>query len=478
MITEPLNKFGRTRDELPTAGELLAAINKPLPFSQEAEREVVAAWMRYPDLLEDPGVGPDAFVDDAIQVIASEILHLHAAKRPLFSDGQFDIYLFQNHLVNKGLFEHVRMEMAELSGRYPLPGHYRHHRKIVLDCFRRRQMIHVLALGIERVQCFGRIEGEGLEELAGEIHQSLSEVEIDDEGADLHARPTKEIIAQLIEQMEERAKNPGAIPGVSTGFGALDQLIGGLQPGRQVTILAETSNGKSLLGRQIIEEACEKDHVGVIYTYEMTDYEEIGRIICSQGRLASDKVMLGKLKDDETGAFIRATKTIGEWDISIVDVSGKFIEDIHRDIKRRSRRLKPGQHLIAMIDYPQIAKTRKRCSNREQEIAHITGTTKQCAKTAVRTTIILPSQVNKDGDARESMAIEQDCDVKIQIINPNAKKDGKGAKVRPWNDEEAEADPIQAARRLLYLGKNRGGKKNVSVKVIMKGEIYRFEQEY
>lgn len=486
MISEPSSKFGRRRDELPTASELLASINQPLPFAEESERQVLASWLSYESLLDDPGMSPDAFVDDAFQTIGRELLYLRAARQPLFADGFFSLAAFKAHLGQKGLLAQAGGDslLAELVTSMPIPAHYAFHKKIVLDAFRRRQMIHALCLGIDRLQRFGREEGETLEEVTSEIHQRLSDIETDDDGAELPARPVNDIIIDVVERAEERIRHPGKLPGVSTGFKKLDELTGGLQAGRLWTILAESSNGKSMLGRQLIEEACEQGHAAVIYTYEMMDYEEVGRMICSQGRLASDKVMLGTLHRTEMVSFKRAADAVRSWKIAVIDVAGRVIEDIHRDIKRRARKLAEGQHLIVMIDYPQIAKARKKCANREQEIAYITGETKQCAKSSLRTTIILPSQVNKEGDARESMAIEQDSDVKLQIVNPNQKKNARGGKVMPWeqaSDESAELSPedlIQHQRRKLYIGKNRGGKKGESIKVRMHGEIFRFEQDY
>lgn len=488
MIPEPANKFGRRRDEVPTAGELLASINKPLPQARDSEEQVLAAWMKWPYLLEDPGISPGCFDDDAFHTLAKELLAMQAEKRPLFSEGLFDAALLFNHLEKKGLLDRLSSPLADLLTLYPLPNHYTHHCRIVQETSRRRHMIHVLVLTVERLQNYGRTEGETLEGIVSDLHQHFSEIETDDGGAELPFRTTPQIVDEVLAQTDEQRQHPGRIPGVSTGFTRLDRLTGGLQPGRLWTVLAESSHGKSMLGRQMLEEAAAQGHAGVLYTYEMMDAEEVARMLCSQGRISSHHLLLGTLHDSEAESLHRAAATVRDWDITVIDVAGRCIEDIHRDIRRRSRRLAEGKHLIAMIDYPQIARVRKRCSNREQEIAFITGQTKQCAKAAVRTTIILPSQVNKEGEARESMAIEQDADVKLQILHstqlPASAKPGPMTK--PWHKATAPHPPetlpaedlLQSMRRRLYLGKNRGGRRGDSLPLLMKGEIFRFEEEH
>ena len=125
---------------------------------------------------------------------------------------------------------------------------------------------------------------------------------------------------------------------------------------------------------------------------------------------------------------------VSEWDMHIIDVAGKTIEQICRDITRRARKLPASKRIVAMIDYIQLCKTAATDKkNREREVAHITATAKQCAKTT-GAHIIMPSQQNKDGEVRESMAIEQDADNLIQI--QKVKQQGKKVWQRGEQDED------------------------------------------
>ena len=477
MIVAQQNPFGRRRHETPTAEELLADINKPLPYSEEAEKGVISSWIQRPDLLDDGGVQPAAFYNEALRTIAVEMMARKADGKLVTSDYGVDVPLFTHHLTTRGLLDRVGgpSALTELFTFVPVPGHYTYYRQILTDCYKRRELMHRLLLGVERLQTMRRTgEDEDLSAVVSEIHTRISDVETDDDSAELPCRPIEAIINTVVEKLEYRNANPGVLPGVSTGIAGLDELTGGMQRGRLWSVLAESSEGKSSLCRQMVEHACSLGHVGVIYTYEMMDDEEAGRMICSQSVVSSTSMKKGSFSRAEFDGLQEACRKIKSWKISIVDAAGRYIEDIHRDILRRKKRLKEGQELIVMIDYIQLALTRKECNSRQREIAHITGSSKQCAKRA-QCTLLMPSQVNKDGEAREAMDIEQDADVVIKVSKPDSKK---GRKQPAWKrgQEEDEESEAEKAKRFLKLTKNRDGPKGDSVLTRLVGPHFRFEQ--
>ena len=189
-------------------------------------------------------------------------------------------------------------------------------------------------------------------------------------------------------------------------------------------------------------------------------------MICSQAGIDSSNLKHGILTRAEHQSIGVKTMRLSKWPISIVDVAGKTIEQICRDIARRSKRLKQGQKLVASIDYIQLCLTSKaNGGNREREVAHITATAKQCAK-MTGAHIIMPSQLNEDGKVRESRAIEQDSDNLI-IIQKQAEKPGKAWEKK--KDEEPNFD------RNLFIKKNRNGERLKIVKATLHGRFFRFE---
>ena len=225
----------------------------------------------------------------------------------------------------------------------------------------------------------------------------------------------------------------------------------------------------------------------MIYTYEMMDEEEGARLVCSQGLVSSDVMKTGLFSRAQHHGLRAAVRKIKAWDITLVDVAGRCIEDIWRDIARRRKRLKLGQELVAMIDYIQLARTREKFPRqRQQQIAYISGGSKQCAKTNL-CTLLMPSQVNKEGDPREGMDIEQDCDVEIVIRRPNQEnnkngsggsRNNSGKKAALWDRSPGTEDDLRKAARELFLGKNRDGPRHEVMKVRMIGPHFRFEVDW
>jgi hypothetical protein len=84
----------------------------------------------------------------------------------------------------------------------------------------------------------------------------------------------------------------------------------------------------------------------------------------------------------------------------------------------------------------------------------------------------MPSQQNKDGDVRESMAIEQDADTLIQIqkIKPSAK-----AKVPAYKQAAQEEEAATSNVRRIFFKKVRDGERYTWVTMELRGRFYRFE---
>jgi replicative DNA helicase len=466
----------RKRGE-PSTEELLACINQDLPCSDEAEKGLLSC------LLQDPNerlaesrhdLSPRAFYHEANRTLYEKLVEFYDRRLPI------DPVLVTNQLRDQNLLDRVGGPAAitETFTYVPSPAHYVFYKKIVQDKFQLRQFIHAHASSIHAAHQFAKQPSDReVGDLMAESKSALAHLESDVAAPELPFQPIAQILDAVVDHAEERARNPGVLPGISTGFQRLDELTGGMQRGCFWTVLAETSEGKSALCRQLVECACEAGHAGVIYTYEMMAEQEGARMVCPQGVVSSDVMKTGRFSRAQQQGLAEAVRKIKDWDIAIVDVAGRCIEDVWRDIARRRRRLKEGQELVAMIDYIQLARTREKFpKQRQQQIAYISGGSKQCAKTNL-CTLLMPSQVNKQGDAREGMDIEQDCDVKL-IIRPPGQDKNSGRQASPWKSPGGVEDELQKTKRELFLGKNRDGPRNEIVKVRMIGPHFRFETDW
>lgn len=328
-------------------------------------------------------------------------------------------------------------------------------------------MIGALVAGIAHLQAFTEVDGISATNALEHCQKLVCEAVNDDGSSELEYQPIKDLVMQVLEDSQTMAETGKKIPGLSTGIPAIDVIMGGLEGGCLTVVSAESSDGKSSLCRQMLEAVCEEGHCSVDYTYEMLPSSEARRMLCSQGRIDAKSLKMGLLTRGEQMALHVQVKKISVWDMHIVDAAGKTIEQICRDIARRSKKLPVGKKLVALIDYIQLCKTSAKTNNREREVAHITATAKQCAK-LTGAHIIMPSQQNKEGDVRESMAVEQDCDNLIQIL-----KIADTSKKKAW--EKAKEDDQPNNNRKIFFKKLRDGERYTYVLMELVGRFFRFE---
>ncbi len=452
----------------PSTEELLASFgNKPLPMDYDSEQSVISCLIQRPQLCDE--LPPAEFFHHPVsKMVYAGVLAVIASKLPLDCVTLTRV-LREANVLDKcgGAYYLTTLLMGgEASA---MAGHYSHYLSIISEKFRMRQMIGALAAGIAHLQAFTEVDGVSATGALEHCQKLVCEAVNDDGSSDLPFRSIGEIMTAVVDGIEYRQAHPGVIPGISTGFAGFDKYLGGMESGRLTVIAGESSDGKSILARMFVESACMNDHVGVLYSYEMRDEEEGGRILCNQAGIDSSKIKHGLMNRAEQESLGAKMGRIIKWPISIVDAAGKTIEQICRDIARRSKKLKNGQKLVASIDYIQLCLTANKNSNREREVAHITATAKQCAK-LTGAHIIMPSQLNEDGKVRESRAIEQDADNLIIIQKPKPKDDGKKAWQKKAEDDEPNYE------RNLFIKKNRNGERLKIVKATLLGHFFRFQQ--
>lgn len=441
----------------------LASLNQALPASCEDERGLLSCILQRPNLIEE-APPPEQMYHEANRVILATLLTMRGLGMPL--DDPISL--------TRMLREAKKLEIvggaagiSELFSFVPVPSHWPHYLKVVREKFQFRQMIGALAASIAHLQAFTGVEGVSATDALEHCQKLVCEAVNDDGSSELEYKPIKELVMQVLEDSQTMAETGKKIPGLSTGISAIDAIMGGLEGGCLTVVSAESSDGKSSLCRQMLEAVCEEGHCAVDYTYEMLPSSEARRMLCSQGRIDSKNLKMGLLTKGEQMALGVQARKISGWDMHIIDAAGKTIEQICRDIARRSKKLPAGKKLVALIDYIQLCKTSAKTSSREREVAHITATAKQCAK-LTGAHIIMPSQQNKEGDVRESMAVEQDCDNLIQIL-----KITDTGKKEPWKKDKGSEEPNN--KRKVFFKKLRDGERYTYVLMELVGRFFRFE---
>lgn len=257
----------------------------------------------------------------------------------------------------------------------------------------------------------------------------------------------KRAVQEFLKTMQERFKDETA-SGTYTGIEQIDQHTGGMRQGELWVVGAKTSGGKSVLMLQMAAKAIKEGKRVVIFSLELGVDEVIARIVSHIGKISMSHIMTPKslTVGDQQKITAQATM-LKDSNLSVCDTSGLSMDQIAGHATRIQETM--GLDLV-IIDYLQMVSARYvKGQNREQEVAGISRACKQLAK-KLKCPVITATQLNGDGQARESRAIEHDADNVLLIEDSD-----KGTSVRFW--------------------KCRNGERGKSFEARLNGEFQRFD---
>ena len=210
------------------------------------------------------------------------------------------------------------------------------------------------------------------------------------------------------------ASQAGEIPGESTSIDEIDQVTGGMRAGELWTIGGKSSSGKSVLMFQVASGFILSGKPVAIFSLELMPHEIIGRLVTLAARVRHDAITRPKtVNKQEMGKIMDAVTALQNSKLWIDASAGQTLDTITAEAERiRDIEGKVG---LVVVDYIQIVTgNRNRGESREQEIARVSAGLKQLAK-RLECPVITGSQLNEQGQTRESRAIEQDSDTLLLI---------------------------------------------------------------
>jgi replicative DNA helicase len=384
------------------------------PSSLEAEESVLGAALIDRDacnLLMDR-LASDDFYKPAHQAIYESMQQLFDANQPVDAITVSDALRKAAELDKVGGVAYL----TELTGKVATASNVDYYADIVEDNSVRRKLLRV---GSE----VGRLAYEDaiIAEVLDRAEQAVYNVAERRIGEGL--TPVKPLLKTTLEKIEELGAVDSDVTGLPTGFKDLDRKLAGLHPANLVVIAARPSMGKSSLATNIALNIARHNHTVAIFTLEMAREEVVQRLLCSVGRIDSQKLRTGQLAESHWQRVARAAGELFEAPVYIDDSSALTVTDI----RAKCRRLKRQHGLdLVVVDYLQLMHgSSRRSENRQQEIADISRGLKNLAR-ELHLPIIAVSQLNRAleqrtdkrpmlGDLRESGAIEQDADVVLFI---------------------------------------------------------------
>lgn len=238
----------------------------------------------------------------------------------------------------------------------------------------------------------------------------------------------QDLLNKALSEIEAIANHDGALIGVPTGFGELDSLLNGLQPGQLVMIAARPGMGKSTIGLDFARAASIKNKMtSAIFSLEMARNEIVMRLLSAESSIALQSMRAGKMSDTDWQRLARKMSAISDSPLFIDDSPNLTISEI----RAKCRRLKQKHDLkLVIVDYLQLMSSGKKVESRQQEVSEFSRSLKLLAK-ELEVPVIAISQLNRSpeqrqdkrpmlSDLRESGSLEQDSDVVMLIHREDA----------------------------------------------------------
>ena len=413
------------------------------PQNIEAEQCVLGSVLLHRDALAKviETLTSDDFYRNDHRIIYESMIALFTKNEPIDSVTVTSLLNDTNKLDQAG----GPAYLAQLTDIVPVAANIAYYAKLVREKSILRQLIQTTTDIAGR--CYE--EQDDIDVLVDEVEQNI--FEISRSKSKQSFTPMNEIATEAFKAVEKLFERKEMITGVPTNFEQLDKMTAGLQPSDLIILAARPSMGKTALAMNIAQNAALLRKVPVaVFSLEMSK-EQLGmRMLCSVGRVDSQNVRTGFLKDQDWPKLTRSAGMLAESPIFIDDTPAISV----LEMRAKARRLKTEHNLgLVVIDYLQLMRGSSGTERREQEISEISRSLKAMAK-ELKIPVIALSQLNRSlenrpnkrpqlSDLRESGAIEQDADVILFIYRDSV-----------YN--KAEDNPDRNVAEII-IGKQRNG---------------------
>jgi replicative DNA helicase len=376
----------------------------------------------------------DDFHDTRHVQVYAQILGILMSGEPLDAKSVAYGLVNRGHMVQVGgSYLHDLLEAPLAVGNGP------YHAKRVADLGRRRRIINACIRGTMQARDLDRDVAEVADFVQSAVHAATAYRE----------QSTVSFTDILDETLDQMFNEDGPARGLSTGVGALDDVIGGLKPGQLIVVAGRPGGGKSVLCNDFARAAAIRQVEPVVmFSLEMGRHEVQKRLLSAEAGVDLAHITNGPLSDWERSVLRdRAEKLRGVF-IDIDDTAGADLNYI----RSTSRKIhaKTGLGLI-IVDYLQLVTAPSGVDNRAVAVGEISRGLKILAR-ELGVPVVAAAQINRSSesrqdrrpqlsDLRESGSIEQDADVVVLLHRPDY-----------HNPEDPRAGEID-----LIVAKNRNG---------------------
>jgi replicative DNA helicase len=222
---------------------------------------------------------------------------------------------------------------------------------------------------------------------------------IAERGVATEAVCVKDVLTDVMANIEGYADNPGEIDGIETGFEDIDNMLHGLKGGQLIIVAGRTSMGKTSYILKIIEHATmEQGKAVCLFSMEMGKEQIIQNMLCIHNHIDSHRMESGVLTREQYVDLSKTCERFEKAEFYVDDMPHMTPLTLRAKARREKRR--HGIDLL-VVDYVQLMhSTRRKNDNRQQEVAEISRALKGVAR-ELDIPVVAVAQLNRQTDARE-----------------------------------------------------------------------------
>lgn len=336
--------------------EMLAELNKQLPWSDDAERGFLSCLIQYPERITEvrTAITPDVFYHVANRIVYEIMLALEAKSLAV------DIVTVSNALDEQGTLDKVggRGAISEIFTFIPADAHFEFYQKILVDKWLVRQGLRHCAQSILELQQYGaedvnqdvRPLFQAMEERAFSLVQKTEEVGTGDDGPVASVVVVDECLAHVQTVM----KAAGEIPSgrITTGFPDFDRACKGLEEGDKFIIGARPKMGKTIVLCSMFKHIAVDCRVPtLVFSLEMKRRRFLNRVMFGGFGIETSKADTGFLSEGDQQNLAIATGQLSASPFWIDDDPGLTTADFRSRVRIAKR--KNGIRVV-MLDYIQM----------------------------------------------------------------------------------------------------------------------------
>ena len=387
-------------------------LTRQMPHSLEGEQAVLGSMLIDPECIKDvmDKLQPGDFYLRQNREIFEAIYSMFSYARPV--DG----ITVAEELRKNGTYDEqtTRRYLAELMEITPTSANVMEYVKIVRD----KALLRGVAIAASEITAMVQ-EGIGTaSDTLDAAEQKIFAVRRGQSAQDMV--PISRVLPDVLERLGEMAESQRHMPGLSTGFSAVDAKITGLNKSDLLLLAARPGMGKTSLALNIALNVAKLSRKTVaIFSLEMSAEQLVTRILSGEALVENYRLRTGNLRETDWQKIAAAASVLNQLDIRVDDNPMLSAADMNAKCRRLDNLG------LVVIDYLQLMTSAGdksgRGENRQQIVSDISRMMKIMAK-ELNVPVICLSQLSRANekrddkrpmlsDLRESGAIEQDADI-------------------------------------------------------------------